>query len=82
MEEEVANEIVRLAILRGCTEVIGNYLPTEKNGMVRDLFPRMGYTLIEETPEQTTWRLETATFTPHYTHIQIDRRAYQSNDSN
>jgi HAD-superfamily phosphatase, subfamily IIIC/FkbH-like domain len=82
MEEEVANEIVRLAILRGCTEVIGDYLPTEKNGMVRDLFPRMGYTLAEETPERTTWRLETATFTPHSTHIQIDRRAYQSNDSN
>lgn len=78
MEEEVANEIVRLAILRGCTEVIGHYLPTEKNGMVRDLFPRMGYTLVEETPERITWRLETATFTPHQTHIQIDRRAYQS----
>jgi len=82
MEEEVANEIGRLAILRGCTEVIGHYLPTEKNGMVRDLFPRMGYTLVEDTPERTTWRLETATFTPHSTHIQIDRRAYQSNDSN
>ena len=82
MEEEVANEIVRLAILRGCTEVIGHYLPTEKNGMVRDLFPRTGFSLVEETPERTTWRLETATFTPHQTHIQIDRRAYQSNDSN
>jgi hypothetical protein len=46
--------------------------------MVRDLFPRTGFSLVEETPERTTWRLETATFTPHQTHIQIDRRAYQS----
>ena len=79
MEDEVVNEIVRLAILRGCTEVIGHYLPTEKNSMVRDLFPRMGFTLVEEKPECTTWRLETATFIPRPTHIQIDRRAYDSN---
>jgi FkbH-like protein len=79
MEDEVVNEIVRLAILRDCTEIVGHYLPTEKNGMVRDLFPRMGFTLVEETPERATWRLETATFTPRPTHIQIDRRAYDSN---
>jgi FkbH-like protein len=77
MEDEVVNEMVRLAILRGCTEIIGHYLPTEKNGMVRDLFPRMGFTSVEETPERATWRLDTATFTPRPTHIQIDRRAYE-----
>ena len=77
MEDEVVNEMARLAILRGCTEVIGHYLPTEKNGMVRDLFPRMGFTLVKETPERATWRLETTTFTPRPTHIQIDRRAYE-----
>jgi len=80
MEDEVVNEMVRLAQLRGCTEVIGNYLPTEKNGMVRDLFPRMGFTLVEETPERTAWRLETSSFTPRPTHIQIDRRSYETTD--
>ena len=44
--------------------MIGHYLPTEKNGMVRDLFPRMGFTLVEETPERTTWRLETRNLHP------------------
>jgi len=80
MEDEVVNEMVRLAQLRGCTEVIGNYLPTEKNGMVRDLFPRMGFTLVEETSERTAWRLETSSFTPRPTHIQIDRRSYETTD--
>ncbi len=79
MEDEVVNEMVRLAAARGCTEIIGHYLPTEKNGMVRDLFPRMGWALVEETPERTTWRLDLANFTPHSTHIQIDRRAYDAN---
>lgn len=79
MEDEVVNEMVRLAKLRGCSTVIGHYLPTEKNGMVRDLFPRMGFELVEETPERTTWQLATEGFIPRKTHIQIDRRAYDTN---
>jgi FkbH-like protein len=79
MEDEVVNEMVRLAQLRGCTEIIGYYLPTEKNGMVRDLFSRMGFSSVAETPDRTTWRLDIADFTPRPTHIQIDRRAYDAN---
>jgi FkbH-like protein len=76
MEDEVLNEIVRLAKLRGCEVVVGHYLPTEKNEMVRELFPRMGFTLVEETPERLTFELETGSFVPRQTYIQIDRRAY------
>ncbi|MCU1222799.1 MAG: FkbH like protein [Edaphobacter sp.] len=79
MEDEVLNEIVRLAKLRGCEVVVGHYLPTEKNEMVRELFPRMGFTLVQETPECSTYELDTASFVPHETYIQIDRRAYDSN---
>jgi FkbH-like protein len=79
MEDEVLNEIVRLAKLRGCEIVVGHYLPTEKNEMVRELFPRMGFTLVQETPERSTYELDTASFVPHETYIQIDRRAYDSN---
>jgi FkbH-like protein len=76
MEEEVLNEIVRLAALRGCTTIIGHYLPTEKNAMVRDLFPRMGFTLTGETAERATFELDIAGFVPRATCIQMDRRAY------
>lgn len=79
MEDEVVNEMVRLAQQRGCTTVVGHYLPTEKNGMVRDLFPRMGFEPVEETLERTTWKLSTEGFVPQKTHIQIDRRAYDAN---
>ncbi|RZU42460.1 HAD-IIIC family phosphatase [Edaphobacter modestus] len=79
MEDEVVNEIVRVALQRGCTSVVGHYLPTEKNGMVRDLFPRMGFSLVEETPERATYQLITENFEPGKTHIQIDRRAYDAN---
>jgi len=79
MEDEVVNEMVRLAIERGCTSVIGQYLPTEKNGMVRDLFPRMGFALVEETAERASYQLPIQDFVPRKTHIQIDRRAYDAN---
>lgn len=78
MEDEVANEIVRLAQQRGCSTVVGHYIPSEKNGMVRDLFPRMGFSLIEETPDRVTYQLTTEDYEPTKTHIQIDRRAYES----
>jgi FkbH-like protein len=79
MEDEVANEIVRLAKERGCATVLGHYIPSEKNGMVRDLFPRMGFSLVEETPERVTYQLSTKEYEPTKTHIQIDRRAYDTN---
>ncbi|HEX2919074.1 MAG TPA: HAD-IIIC family phosphatase [Edaphobacter sp.] len=78
MENEVANEIVRLAKERGCTTVVGHYIPSEKNGMVRDLFPRMGFSLVEDTPERVTYQISTQNYEPTKTHIQIDRRAYDS----
>jgi hypothetical protein len=46
--------------------------------MVRDLFPRMGFSLVEETPERVTYQLTTKDYEPTKTHIQIDRRAYDS----
>jgi FkbH-like protein len=78
VEDEVLNEIVRLAKLRGCEVVVGHYLPTEKNEMVRELFPRMGFNLVEETPARSTFELQTSSFVPRETFIHIDRRAYDS----
>jgi predicted enzyme involved in methoxymalonyl-ACP biosynthesis len=73
------NEIVRLAKLRGCETVVGHYLPTEKNEMVRELFPRMGFTLVDEAPDRVTYESRTDSYTARPTFIQIDRRAYDSN---
>ena len=43
VEEVVLNEILRQARVRGCREVRGIYLPTEKNGIVKDLFSKFGF---------------------------------------
>jgi len=49
VEEEVLNEVVRLARVRGCTRVVGQYIPTAKNGMVRELYPQKGFSHSRET---------------------------------
>ena len=43
VEEVVLNEILRQARARSCQEVGGIYLPTEKNGIVKDLFSKFGF---------------------------------------
>lgn len=40
----------------GCRELRGTYIPTAKNGLVRDLFPTLGFALEEERDGTTIWR--------------------------
>jgi len=50
----VAEEAKRL----GGSHLIGHYIPTPKNGMVRDHYPRLGFELVEEKQDgQTRWQL-------------------------
>ena len=50
---------------RGVRRLIGRYLPTPKNTMVRDLYPRLGFTLLEQGPgDATLWSLDLAGFHP------------------
>lgn len=79
VEDEVLNELVRLGKARGCTRLEGLYLPTPKNGMVRDFYLKMGFTLIsgEETPSR--YELPIGSFPPRTTRIKIVRRAYEPN---
>jgi FkbH-like protein len=71
VEEVTLNEIVRLAREGGARRVVGVYKPTVKNGMVRDLYPRMGFQPGEATGEASTYILDVETYTPNQTRIQI-----------
>ena len=51
VEEEVVNEMVRIALESGCTRIAGRYIPTAKNEMVGDLYPSMGFRLVSSTGE-------------------------------
>ena len=77
VEEEILNEIVFLARSRGCTRVIGHYIPTAKNGMVRDLYPKMGFQHTNEGIDGTqVYELNVARFKAVATKINIRKETY------
>jgi len=77
VEEVVLNEIARLAQARHCRILLGTFLPTPKNEMVRDFYGRMGFTLTAETETKREFELGLDAFQPVPTKIKIVRRAYE-----
>lgn len=47
MEEFIVNTMLEKAKLGGFQKVIGEYIPTPKNAMVKDLYEKMGFTPVE-----------------------------------
>jgi FkbH-like protein len=79
VEEETVNEIVRLARLRGCSRIHGVYLPTKKNGMVRDLYSRMGFATTVDQPDRREFDMDPKVYSPIATKINVVQRAYDPN---
>ena len=57
VEETILQYLVEQARLKGVTEIIGRYVPTARNGLVRGHFEKLGFVQIEARNEETTWRL-------------------------
>ena len=77
VEDEVLNELARLAKSKGCTRLRGVYLPTPKNAMVLDFYPRMGFTPVPADDAAREFDLEMDGFRPLPTKIKVTRRAYE-----
>ncbi len=77
VEDEVLNELIRLARSKGCSRLEGVYLPTAKNEMVRDFYATMGFALKSEDANARVFELELANMQPTLTKIKITRRAYE-----
>jgi FkbH-like protein len=81
VEEEVLNEIVRLARARGCTRIKGVYQPTAKNGMVRGHYPALGFTALPSPETALEFELDVQQYTPRETKIRINERAERADDT-
>ena len=75
VEGMILAEIGRRAAEAGCAAVTGSYIPTARNGMVADLYPRHGFApagaageaageAAEEVVGATRWRADPAALTP------------------
>ena len=58
VEEAILQHLVRTARAAGASELIGRYIPTARNGLVRDHFAKLGFISIGAEPGgETTWQL-------------------------
>lgn len=79
VEEVTLNEIFRIASARGAETVRGNYIPTAKNHLVRDLYPRLGFSLISEDEGRSVFVIDTANYQFKPTWIQLKTETHESN---
>src|SRR5450432_889783 len=65
VESFLMNRVVEHAQKLGLPRITAQYIPTAKNGMVKDFFQQFGFEKIAEDPKGAAhWRLVTATYTP------------------
>ena len=75
VETAVLQVLAKAAITAGHKALIGEYRPTERNGMVAEHFPRLGFTQhpapADAFSEATFWRLDLTHDTPSHHHIEV-----------
>jgi len=63
VEQAVLNRIVAEARRRGIRRLIGIYRPTERNGMVKDHYAKLGFTRADASaPGEERWELDVSSF--------------------
>lgn len=74
IEDLTLNEIVRVCRERGCARIRGSYLASERNAMVRDLYPRLGFAPAGGEGKNSFWTLDVdESLPPRATHIEVER---------
>ncbi|MBE7158890.1 MAG: HAD family hydrolase, partial [Rhodospirillales bacterium] len=72
VEEATLNLLMERAEEMGCELLVGEYRPTAKNGMVREHYRQLGFTLLEEKGDGVTrWQLPLAGFLARKTHMHV-----------
>ncbi len=73
VEEACLQVLVERCQGLGVKRLIGLYRPTEKNGMVREMYRTLGFSLLSEQPDGSTrWQLDLSEFLPATVPMQID----------
>ena len=72
VEPTTLNLIAREAAKMGAKRLVGEYIPTKKNAMVKDHYARLGFTVMESDDAGGNRNvLDLATFTPAETFIRV-----------
>jgi FkbH-like protein len=63
IEFKAFDRVVELLRRQGVSLVCGMYFPTEKNGQVKDLYPKLGFRLVEDAGDMLRFELDLQTYT-------------------
>jgi len=74
LEETTLNCIVAAAKSAGVRALIGQYLRTERNEMVKDHYSRLGFERLDEGEGASRWRLDVASYAAASVPIEIVER--------
>jgi FkbH-like protein len=58
VEQMVLREILMQARARGASRLVGRYIPTARNGMVKDHYERLGFSQAGAEGAETLWSLD------------------------
>lgn len=72
LEYLMMNELINNVKAMNVDEIIGYYLPTEKNGMVKELFKDLGFSLKSKDDKgNTVWNIKVQEYKPHRVYIDV-----------
>ncbi|MFC5552229.1 HAD-IIIC family phosphatase [Massilia aerilata] len=71
LEEQVLNILCVSARAQGIRQLVGEYRPTAKNGMVSEHYRKLGFTLAEERADVVTWTLMLDDYEPRSVPIAV-----------
>ncbi|HLN03156.1 MAG TPA: HAD-IIIC family phosphatase [Bryobacteraceae bacterium] len=80
MEVAMLDAVVERSLSAGIRRILGYYVPTPKNGMVADFYPKLGFEPhVNENPElperATVWKLDPANYKRKNQHIRVTEYA-------
>ena len=72
MEQAMLDALVERARAMGVHTLRGLYIPTKKNGMVKEHYLGLGFEKVSETPDgSAVYSLDVTAYTPRNTHIRV-----------
>ncbi len=78
VEEACLAHLAEAARAVGARTLIGRYIPSAKNGIVRDHYRKLGFSLEGEAGGATTWRLDLDAFVAPALEMTVDDKALKT----
>ena len=75
LEYEAMNIAVETAAANGFRALRGDYVPTAKNAVIKNLYPDLGFRPVDSSSpahEASSWELDLGQYQPRRTHIHRD----------